>query len=270
MMTTQIQDSVAVKMDHPVDSAITSNDTSETTQMSSLFHSSKQSPINLYNKKEMAEVNTDWITLHLIIILIVIALIKVFFAKRSKQVLRSFYSNRHMNILLREGNIFAERISIGATILYLITFSLFIFQFIYVAFPAGFFTLTEYKLFSVIILIVLVSFILKNVTIMMVGKIFKNHLLLSEFTLMNFIFNVNLGLWLLPFLVLSVFLPSAEAIYSGFFFWLWVFIYKLFRQFFTGLGYPNFSLLNRFLYLCALEIVPFLIIIKLVYRELYF
>ena len=105
---------------------------------------------------------------------------------------------------------------------------------------------------------------------MMVGKIFKNHLLLSEFTLINFIFNVNLGFWLLPFLVLSVFLPSDEAIYSGFFFWLLVFIYKLLRQFFTGLGYPNFSLLNRFLYLCALEIVPFLVIIKLVYSELYY
>jgi hypothetical protein len=269
-MNTLNQDTVVVNMDQTTDSIITTIDTCEDIQMGSLFHSSHRPPIAIDNKKEVTGVNIDWITVHLIVILIVIAWIKVFFPKRLKQVLKSFYSNRHMNILLKEGNIFAERISIGATILYLVSFSLFIFQFIYVAFPAGFFALAGFKLFAVIILIVLVGFILKNVTTMMVGKIFKNRLLLSEFTLMNFIFSVNIGLWLLPFLILSVFLPSGDAIYSGFFFWLLVFIYKLLRLFFTGLGYPNFSLLNRFLYLCALEIVPFLVIIKLVYSELYF
>lgn len=98
-MNSQIQDSVAASMDQPADSVKTSNETSEAIRIGSLLHSSQHPPIDINNKKEMAGVNTDWITLHLVVILIVIAWIQVFFAKRLKQVLKSFYSNRHMNIL---------------------------------------------------------------------------------------------------------------------------------------------------------------------------
>jgi len=262
-------DTATVNTKELSDSAMTRKESLETREIESLIYSTQQHSPDLPDKTYPG-VDNDWITLHLIVLLITIAWIKVFFPKRLKQVFKSFYSNRHMNILLREGNLFAERISIGGVIVYLISFSLFIFQFIALVFNPGMIAITGYKLFAAIIMMVLAGFILKNTLITVIGKIFKNQLLLSEILLMNFIFNMNIGIWLLPFIILSVFLPSVEAILSGMAFWILMFVYKLFRQFFTGLGYPNFSLLNRFLYLCTLEIVPFLVIIKLIYRELDF
>jgi hypothetical protein len=265
----QMQESVRPWQDEPSDSVRTFSDTIEAIEIKSLFLLNGSATGDL-TKRDFVGVNTDWITLHLIVIMIVLAWINVFFAKRLKQIFRSIYSNRHMNILLREGNLFTERISIGATIIYLISFSLFIYQIISVSVAPGFFSLSGYKLFAAIIMIVLAVFIAKNMAITLIGKIFRNHLLLTDFLLMNFIFNVNIGIWLLPFIVLSVFIPSIEALWFGLVFLLIMYIFKLFRQFFTGLSYSNFSLLNRFLYLCTLEIAPFLVLIKLIYSELIF
>jgi hypothetical protein len=267
LLISQIQETGDSLAEAPVDSTKTINAPHEAREIESLIHSTRPPSAEL-PVKDHTGINNDWITLHLVVLLITIAWIKVFFPKRLKQVLKSFYSNRHMNILLKEGNIFAERISIGAVIVFLVSFSLFIFQIISIAVDPGMIALSGYKLFAAIVMIVLAGFIIKNVVITVVGKIFKNQFLLSEVLLMNFIFSVNIGIWLLPLIILSVFLPSVEAIFFGIAFWLIMFVYKLFRQFFAGLGYPNFSLLNRFLYLCTLEIVPFLVIIKLIYSEL--
>ena len=152
-------------------------------------------------------------------------------------------------MLTKDGNIYRERISIPLVIVYLISFSLLIYLFInqYVYQPV--FDLKGLKLFSVIILAVIIAWFLKNLLINFVGYLFKNYLVLTDYIHTNFVFNMVIGILLMPIVIIAVFLPSVEMVYTGVIIWLAVYFYRIIRQVFTGLSYIKFSLFYRILYL---------------------
>jgi len=213
-------------------------------------------------------VNQDWITVHLLISISLIAWVQIFFNKRLKQIFKSFIGVRFSNQLSRGGNIFRERISIPLLIVYLISISLFIYLSLTNILNISIQDFSGLKLFSVIILFVLVSWFIKNITISVIGNVFKNYLILTDYILTNFIFNIISGLILIPVLIIALYLPSLEALYSGVLLWGLMFFYRLLRELFTTLSYTNFSLFNRILYLCTLEIIPLIVLTKLVMRFL--
>jgi hypothetical protein len=226
--------------------------------------------VNRLKEQELSSSNMDWITVHLVIVLALVGWIRVFTAKRLRQVIKAFFAERNMNILIREGNIFTERIAIALIIIYLITTSLFFYLIIVRVLPIKDLPFQGFRLFALVLLVILVAWVLKNVLLTITGVVFRNQLLLSEYILMNFVFSVNLGIFLIPFIILAVYLPSDEVLYAAIGLWLIAFIYRTFRQFFTGLEYTKFSYVNRFLYLCTFEIVPFLVLTKLILNELAF
>lgn len=209
-------------------------------------------------------VNIDWITVHLIISLCLIAYVQIYYSKRFKQVINAFFGNRYLHMLTKDGNIFRERISIPLVIVYLISFSLLMFLLLtqYVYQPV--FNLQGLKLFSVIILAVIVTWFIKNLMINFVGNLFRNYLILTDYIHTNFVFNMVIGVLLIPIVIIAVFLPSVEMVYAGVIVWLAVYLYRIFRQVFTGISYTKFSLFYRFLYLCTFEIIPLLVLTKLV------
>jgi len=212
--------------------------------------------------------NEDWITIHFILGLMVYAWVRLFYAKRLKQVFKSLLSVRFQGMLVRDGNVFRERISIALMIIYLISTSLLIYLFFTRILNYELLQLKNFKLFSFIMLVVIVLWIIKNFANTIIGRVFKNPVILSEYILSNFIFNITIGSILLPILILAVYLPSVEMVYLGLFIWVIAFIYRLIRLVFTSLSYTKFSLLNRILYLCTFELIPVLILIKLVMSNL--
>lgn len=223
-----------------------------------------QEPANKFFPLERSVINVDWITVHLIISLCLIAYVQIYYSKRFKQVFNAFIGNRYMHMLTKDGNIYRERISIPLVIVYLISFSLLMFLLItqYVYQPV--FNLEGLKLFSVIILAVILTWFLKNLMINFVGNLFKNYLILTGYTQTNFVFNMVIGILLMPIVIIAVFLPSVEMIYAGVIVWLVVYLYRILRQVFTDLSYTKFSLFYRILYLCTFEIIPLLVLTKLV------
>ena len=167
-------------------------------------------------------------------------------------------------MLTKDGNIYRERISIPLVIVYLISFSLLMFLLItqYVIQPV--FTLEGLKLFSVIILAVIITWFVKNLLINFVGNLFKNYLILTDYIQTNFVFNMVIGVLLMPIVIIAVFLPSVEMVYAGVIIWLAVYLFRIIRQVFTGISYTKFSLFYRILYLCTFEIIPLLVFTKLV------
>ncbi|MCD4729288.1 MAG: DUF4271 domain-containing protein, partial [Bacteroidales bacterium] len=184
--------------------------------------------------------------------------------KRFRQIITAFFGNRYMHMLTKDGNIYRERISIPLVIVYLISFSLLLFLLItqYIYQPV--FDLKGLKLFSVIILAVIVAWFFKNLLINFVGNLFKNYLILTDYIHTNFVFNMIIGVLLMPILIIAIFLPSVEMIYIGVLIWLAVYLYRIIRQVFTGISYIKFSLFYRILYLCTFEIIPLLVLTKLV------
>lgn len=209
-------------------------------------------------------INIDWITIHLLISLCLIAYVQIYYSKRFKQVINAFLGNRYMHMLTKDGNIYRERISIPLVIVYLISFSLLMYLLVtqYVKQPV--FTLQGLKLFSVIILAIIITWFIKNLMINFVGNLFKNYLILTDYIHTNFVFNMVIGILLMPIVIIAVFLPSVEMIYTGVIVWLAVYLYRIIRQVFTGLSYTKFSLFYRILYLCTFEIIPLLVLTKLV------
>ena len=208
-------------------------------------------------------ISNDWITAHLIVCLLLVGWTRVYYGKRLKQVIKAFFSVRNTDNLVREGNIFRERISIPLLIIYLISISLLIYLAFVDLLQGSFFDLTGIQLFSVIMLFVLISWFVKNIVLNFIGFVFKNNLILSDFLYTNFIFNILIGLILMPVIILSIYMSAKELIYFGILLWLLTYLYRLVRELFTGLSYVEFSLFYRILYLCTLEIIPLLVLTKL-------
>ena len=218
------------------------------------------------NKIEPIEhniVSHDWITIHILVCIGLIAWVQVYYRNRLKQIFKAFSGARHLNQLSRDGNIFRERIAIPLLIIYLVSVSLLIYLAFIEVLEKSIPNISGLKLFSSIMLIILLSWFIKNIIITFIGNVFRNYLILSEYILTNFIFNLTVGLILIPVLIFSVYMHSNEMVYTGIILWILIFIYRVIRQLFIELSYRNFSLFYRILYLCTFEIVPLLVLTKL-------
>lgn len=221
-----------------------------------------------FNPIEKPKTSNDWIAVHLIILFILLAWVRYFYRKRLSQVFSSAIANHYYYQLTREGNLFRERISIPLFIIYLVSLSLFIYLLIDYFVPPSFTDLQGIKLFSAIILIVLVVWILKNGIINLTGIIFKDYNSSGDILLTNFVFNLVLGLILLPVVIIGVYYNSENILYAGLIIWLLLTLYRIGRELFSAISLSNYSLYYRILYLCTLEILPLLVITKLVIRIL--
>ncbi len=214
--------------------------------------------------------NIDWISIHFILLLGLLAWARINYPKRLFQIAKSFIAPRYLNQMAREGNIFRERIVIPLFVIYLISFSMLLYLLLKNFSDFHLEDYTSFQLFSIILLIVLILWFLKNILVHFIGITFKNELILQDFMLTNFVFDLISGLFLFPVIAVSVYISSREILLAALVLWLFIFIFKIIRELFTGLSYTKFSLFNRFLYLCALEILPILIFIKLVMSNLSF
>ena len=206
----------------------------------------------------------DWISIHLIICLLLFAGIQIYYGKRLRQIIKAFGGIRYTSILTKEVNLFRERISIPLFIIYLISLSLLVYLVISGDSEPEFMNLGGLKVFSLIVLGVLLTWFIKNLVLNFIGVLFKNQLILTDYMHINFIFNMMTGLVLLPFIVLSVYTSFSYLLYAAIVIWLLIYFYRFVRELFTGLSYTNFSLFSRILYLCTIEIIPFLVVTKLI------
>jgi len=251
-------------IDEFADSSIVSDriDTIKETSRPSLFTIQKTTSDKI-EPTEHSFVSHDWITIHLLICIGLIAWIQIYYRNRLKQIFKAFVGARYLNQLSRDGNIFRERIAIPLLVIYFVSFSLLIYLIFTEVLEKSLPDISELKLFSGIMLIIILLFFIKNVVITFIGNVFRNYLILSEYILTNFIFNLTIGLILIPVLIFSVYMHSKEMVYTGLILWVLVFLYRIIRELFIGLSYQNFSLFYRILYLCTLEIVPLLVLTKL-------
>jgi hypothetical protein len=206
----------------------------------------------------------DWITIHLVICLLLFAGVQMYYSKRLRQILKAFGGIRYTSILTKEANLFRDRISIPLFIIYLVSMSLLIYLIVAGDTEPTIMNLGGLKFFSIIVLFVLLTWFIKNLALNFIGVLFKNQLILADYMHINFIFNLVTGIILLPFIILAVYMSNSYIIYAAVVIWLLIYFYRFVRELFTGLSYTNFSLFSRILYLCTFEIIPFLVVTKLI------
>jgi len=202
--------------------------------------------------------SSDWITILLLFCLLLFAWIQTVSHKRFLQIVRAVTQPHSVNQLEREGNLFKERITLGLGAIYYIIGSVFILQ-LFKAFytlPSGFNNLT----FAALISGVLFCYqMLKSLLIYTSGIIFKTAESSREYQL-----NQITGIVLFPFVIIAFYYGNTTFLIIAAIIVSLLFIYRLVRGILTGLNNKNYNLLYLFLYLCTLEILPLLLLVKVV------
>lgn len=209
----------------------------------------------------------DWILGLFLLCFVLLAWVQVYYRRRFRQILMAPYSKRFLNQLVRDGDLFSERISLAMGFIYLITTSLFLYQLnelILVRDATGLFQ--GFSLFTLITIFLLGFWLLKIGLIRFLSLIFRTSQTSREYILNILIFNILTGIFLLPLLVFTVYLKCVIFLWICVILFVLFFIFRLIRGFLIGISMTKFSSVFLFVYLCSLEILPLVVLIKVVLR----
>ncbi|QEH40315.1 DUF4271 domain-containing protein [Chitinophaga sp. XS-30] len=116
-----------------------------------------------------------------------------------------------------------------------------------------------------LMLLVGLIYAVKYIVLKFCGWLFGNEDLIDAYVFILYLINKILGILLAPFLVILAFCRpeiAATSLYISVFFIVLLIVYRYVRSYSLVRQYLSFSKLHFFLYLCAFEVVPVLIITK--------
>jgi hypothetical protein len=200
--------------------------------------------------------NQDIFFILLLVSFFLIALLKGLYWKHAKLLFLGVFAQRYANQFLREENAFTERVNAITFFLMSINFTLIILK-----------ITQSFELLSVWLILVYVSgfFLFKIGLIKLLGFILKTKDLSKLAVFFSMLFDRTLGFILFPLIVVLYFFSfeiSSSILIICFVLFLLLLIMKLFWLWKIGtnsFGLPQFYI---FLYLCTLEIFPFLLLGK--------
>jgi hypothetical protein len=211
----------------------------------------------------------DWILGVLLLCFILVAWIQVFYRNRMRQLFLAPFRKRYMSLLVREGNLFTERISVALGALYLLTVPLLLYMTVDLrggTIPGSF---TTFGFYLALVLVLLAYWLAKYFMIRVIGKIFRTPQTTHEYILNIFIVSFNTALILLPLVLLTVYLKSTLLLYLSLALFGFSFLFRFVRSFLIGFSLTKFSYLFLFVYLCTLEILPLIVLAKFVLKYYY-
>ena len=206
----------------------------------------------------------DWILGVLVFCFILLAWVQFFYPKRLKQILLAPYSKRHLNQLVREGNLFSERIAVGLGLIYLLQFPLMAYQaYDLMADHKYSYYFTGASVYLILLLIFVVFWLIKVFLMRFLGTIFRTQQSTHEYLMNSMLFNFLIGLILLPLMVLVVYIKSVFFLKISLIITALLFLLAFIRGLLIGYSQTRFSYLFLFVYLCSLEILPLIVLMKL-------
>ena len=214
--------------------------------------------------RKKKELNTDWITVLFILALVLFATVRISSTRYIRFLFQSVINYSTSFRLFREKK---YPIPHGATqldIIFYFIFSLFIYQVEGVLNLE--FSSRNFLLFLITFGAVLGYFFLKKVLYYAVGLVFESVLETNEYLFNIDIFNRTLGIVLFPIVALINYYPAENPlimVYAGLLATV-VFYILLLQRGANILLKKQFSIFYLFLYLCTLEILPLLLIYKVV------
>jgi len=197
-------------------------------------------------------------------------IVKVYSPRKLKQMFNAFIKPAALSQLLREEYAFSNRSSVLLLILSLLVLPLFAYQ-------AGGYLGANSVLYhfihtrGILAYLLLMGFVfsiyfIKILTIKFLGFTLAIKGADGEYIYTILLFNKVAGLIMFPLVLLVAFarqLNTAYSLYTGLGILIILLIYRSLRLIQIGLSSSGVSVLYLFLYLCTLEIMPFVVLIKL-------
>lgn len=202
-----------------------------------------------------------WVAAVLFSSFTILVILRVFDFKRLLQLMNGFLRSSSVSVLYREEYSLTSRVSVLLLLNYLFMFSLFILQ------AARFWGATGIGLqeFGLIIAGITVAYFVKIFSTRLLGNIFEVRDAASEYAYNVLLFNKTAGLVLFPICLLLAYARQISPeilVWCGIVSWGLILIYRLLRVILIGVANSGVSFFYIILYLCTLEIIPFIVIIK--------
>jgi hypothetical protein len=203
----------------------------------------------------------DWVFILLLAAFALLGFVQVFYNRRLKMIFQAVYARHYASQLIREGNIFNERVSIVLFLIYLIGFSAFLYEGLKLFSQATGFV-PDFIFYLKLLAGILLVWIVKVAVIQLTGMIFTTQKRSFEYLLNAYMINLVIGLFLIFLLLPMIYLNGKVFFYIGMGFLLIMFVFRLIKGITIGFSFAKFSRFHLFLYLCTLEILPLAVLIK--------
>jgi hypothetical protein len=268
---TNLNDSAAIASPfHFTDSQDSANNAIDSGENRSLngpgiFKNHLLKPVNP-NARPLNDTISDWLTVSLIVMMVFFTWFRLFYYKIFRQLLTSYFNMTASNQIVRDESYLLQRASLViSTISYLLG-GLFLYQ-ISVLYDWQIYWLQKglmrFVLFS---LIIAISYSIKMILLRGLSVIFNQEKAAGSYIFNLFLMIMMAGLILFPaniFLAYSSaevkqFVAIASFVLIGL-----MFLFRLSRAVRIWFSIPQFSFFYLFLYLCAFEVAPLLVVWKL-------
>ncbi|MBI9034926.1 MAG: DUF4271 domain-containing protein [Bacteroidales bacterium] len=205
----------------------------------------------------------DWIHFVFFVCLVILTLTKYLFHKDFVKTGKSFFSMRETYKRERESRLFKEPSVLLMGLGYLLSCSVFCFLIFKNLTGIQQDSVSEFVIFVYVLTVVGVGWLIKSSVIWFVGNVFQLGSASYFHRINNLLFNLNGGLF---FLVASIlihyasvdYLPIVAGMIAGI-----AYIYRTFRNFLIGIYQSGFPYIYIILYICALEIAPVFVGVKM-------
>lgn len=217
-------------------------------------------PVNFRHKDYQT---TDWLTIIMFLALALLASVRAAYTKYIGTLFHSLINYTTSFRMFREKNYSFIHGAFRLEVLFYVVFSIFIFQIIVLSTGNSLF---NWKVYGQTFGILVVYFLGKKLAYQAFGSIFIGASETSEFLFNMDNFNRGTGIVLFPIVALIAYFPYENplvAVVSGVF-TVVVFYVMLLKRGISILLKKQFPIFYLFLYLCTLEILPLLLIYKLV------
>lgn len=204
----------------------------------------------------------NWGIIIVCFLLLLFTLLIVPFRRKLMLMFKSLFSQRHYSMLLREGRVLEERIFPFTILFDLLTFSfglLIIGERLYPQIVQKF---SYMGTLGVLFLVLLLAYFLKFIFNHIYTALYDYDKERYYMNLYKFIFVTVAAMTLFPFLIVVQFTGVFSYLYayiSVFFIFLAFFLYDLMK-----INPRTINLLHFFIYFCTLEILPYVIMVKLI------
>jgi hypothetical protein len=216
-----------------------------------------------FNKGKQRPSGEIWVFAVVLFLISFFAILKNAFPKELSSIVQSFYNNRTLGQISKEDNLFSSWPFLFLYLLFGLTMGMFLYL------TGKYFQLEyEYKGFEwflVLSAFVTGLFTLKIVALKILGFLFGVQKLVKEYVSILYLSYFNAALIFLPLVLAYSLTPNR---YAGIFSYiaiiciLLLFVIQFLRAGTNLLSHYHFSKFYLFIYLCALEICPVLILIK--------
>lgn len=226
--------------------------------------SSHQLPIKSKLPIPIEKTESYWVAVMLMLGLSLIVLIRVTSPKKFFILIRSFFSFNAAKQLIREDYRLNKGSSLILIFLFLANFPFLLFKIneYYKLIP---YTFSGFYFYLLILLFVALTYFFKFVFLKLMGSLTRNQTLADEYAYYSFLSIKGTGLFVYPVLVFLEYsqLSNFTFILVGLAICATFYVLRLVRGMLILINSDGVSVFHLFLYLCGLEIIPLIVIIKI-------